>query len=184
MEARSICSLRPNVNREEALRAFAAPGPWSLYWKLRRGPLQRIADAYVPFGLYRVRYCMGGPWRSHFFALDAVDGSLDLFEFSEPPGEAETVLLSTRNCPAATLPAARAEALVRDKVLRLIFQQGFFKVRGVSLEIGRLPREIHLPYWLGFYGTRENLRCRVLDAVRRRMEGARASTLFERWLAA
>jgi len=28
------------------------------------------------------------------------------------------------------------------------------------------------------------LRCRVLNAVRRRMEGAKASALFESWLAA
>jgi hypothetical protein len=28
------------------------------------------------------------------------------------------------------------------------------------------------------------LRCRVLDAVRRRVEGAKASALFEGWLAA
>jgi len=184
MEMESIRSLRPNVTREEAIRTFAAPGPSSFLWKLRNGPLQRIADAYIPFGLYRVCYHMGGARRSHFFALDAVDGSLDLFEFGAPPGDAETVSVSTRNYPAARLSLINAEALLREKVLRLIFQQGFFKVRAVQLEIERLPGEIHLPYWLGFYGTRENLRCRVMDAVRRRVEGARASALFEQWLAA
>jgi hypothetical protein len=184
MEMKSIRSLRPNVTREEAIRAFTAPGPASFLWKLRSGPLQRIADAYIPFNLYRVRYHMGGAPHSHLFALDAVDGSLDLFEFSAPPGDAETVSVSTRNHPAARLSPASAEELVREKVLRLIFQQGFFKVRAVKLEIERPPGEIHLPYWLGFYGTHENLRCRVMDAVRRRVEGARASALFEQWLAA
>jgi hypothetical protein len=42
---------------------------------------------------------------------------------------------------------------------------------------------LHVPYWLGFYGNAA-LRCRVLNAVRRRMEGAKASALFESWLAA
>jgi hypothetical protein len=184
MEVKSIRSLRPNVTREEAIRKFTTPGPASFLWKLRGGALQRIADAYIPFYLYRVGYHMGGAPHSHLFALDAVDGSLDLFEFGAPPGDADTVSVSTRNRPAPSLPAARAEALVREKVLRLIFQQGFFKVRAVKLEIERLPGEIHLPYWLGFYGTQENLRCRVMDAVRRRVEGARASALFEQWLAA
>lgn len=184
MEMRCIRSLRPNVTREEAVRTFTAAGPSSFLWKLRSGPLQRIADAYIPFGLYRVGYHIGGTRHSHFFALDAVDGSLDLFEFGAPPGDPETVSISTRNHPAAKLSPESAEELLREKVLRLIFQQGFFKVRAIQLETERLPGEVHLPYWLGFYGTRENLRCRVMDAVRRRVEGARASALFEQWLAA
>ena len=121
---------------------------------------------------------------THLFALDAVDGSLDLFEFSSPPGDAETMLVTTRNHPAPTLPEMRSEEILRDKVLRVIFQQGFFKIRKIKLGTELLPGEIHLPYWLGFYGTREDLRCRVLDAVRRRIEGAKASALFEQWLAA
>jgi len=184
VEAKSIRSLRPNVTREEALSSFTASGASSFLWRLRRGPLQRIADAYLPFHLYRVRYHVGHKAHSHLFALDAVDGSLDLFEFSKPPSDAETVFVSTRNHPAPRLSVTRADQLMREKVLRLIFQQGFFKVRAVRLEIERMPDEIHLPYWLGLYGTHESLRCRVMDAVRRRIEGARASALFEQWLAA
>lgn len=184
MEARAIRSLRPNVTREEAIQTFMAPGPASLYWKLRSGPLQRIADAYIPFRIYRVRYSMGGGRHTHLFALDAVDGSLDLFEFSAPPGEAETISVSTRNHPASALSEARAEELLRDKALRVIFQQGFFKLRKIGLETEKLPGEIHLPYWLGFYGTPTDVRCRVLDAVRRRIEGAKASAMFEQWLTA
>ena len=120
----------------------------------------------------------------HLFALDAVEGSLDLFEFSTLPGDAETVLVSTRNYPAPVLSERRGEQLLRDKVLRVIFQQGFFKLRRIELETERLPGEIHLPYWLGLYSRRDGLRCRVMDAVRRRVEGAKASALFEHWLAA
>jgi hypothetical protein len=162
---KSIRSLRANVTREEALRTFTASGPVSFLWKLRSGPLQRIAEAYLPFRLYRVGYHRGQLAQAHMFALDAVDGSLDLFEFGARPGDQETVMVSTRNHAAPLLPAMQAEQIVR-------------------LEIERLPDEIHLPYWIGFYGTRENLRCRVMDAVRRRIEGARASALFEHWLGA
>jgi len=184
MEAIAIRSLRPNVTWDEALQTFTAPGAASLYWKMRGGSLQRIADAYIPFRTYRVRYPIGGVQHMHLFALDAVEGSLDLFEFSTLPGDAETVLVSTRNYPAPVLSETRGEQLLRDKVLRVIFQQGFFKLRRIELETERLPGEIHLPYWLGLYSRRDGLRCRVMDAVRRRVEGAKASALFEHWLAA
>ena len=184
MEIRTIRSLRPNVTRQEALQAFTAPGLASLYWKLRGGSLQHIADAYIPFRIYRAHFPMGGAQRTHLFALDAVDGSLDLFEFATPPGDAQTVAVASRNHPPPALSAERSLLLVRDKVLRLIFQQGFFKLRTVKLDLEQLPGEIHLPYWLGFYGTDDDLRCRVMDAVRRRMEGSGASALFEQWLAA
>jgi hypothetical protein len=68
--------------------------------------------------------------------------------------------------------------------LRVIFQQGFFKLRALKVEIERVPGEFYLPYWLGFYGGNGTVRCRVMDAVRRRIEGAKASAFFEQWLAA
>lgn len=169
---------------EEALRTFRAPGPSSLYRKLRTGPLQRIAEAYVPFRLYRVRYAMNKEKVQRIFAMDAVDGSLDLFEFRTPPQEGEMVTVQTRNCLPGSLREEQALEILRDKVLRIVFQQGFFKLRSASLELEALPQEIYLPYWLGFYGPSDALRCRVMDAVRRRVEGAKASTFFEQWLAA
>ena len=183
-EFSTIQSLRPTVTREDAIQAFSASGPASWYWKLRSGSLQSIADAYIPFRVYRVRFPVGGVQRTHLFAMDAVDGSLDLFEFPAPPGDAETVAVSTRNHPPPTLSEALSLEFLREKVLRVIFQQGFFKLRSVKLETERLRGELYVPYWLGFYGTPEDLRCRVLDAVRRRIEGAKASALFEHWLAA
>jgi hypothetical protein len=177
-----IRSLKPNVTQDEALRVFRAPS--SFLWRLRTGPLRRIADAYVPFRFYRVRYKMNSGKIERIFAMDGVDGSLDLFEFRKIPQEQELVEIQTRNCLPATLDGLRAQEILRDKVLRVVFQQGFFKMRDASLEIERLPTEICLPYWLGFYGASDVLRCRAMDAVRRRLEGAKASAFFEHWLAA
>jgi hypothetical protein len=64
----------------------------------------------------------------------------------------------------------------------VIFQQGFFKLRDAHLTIEHIPLELHLAYWLAFYG-RDTVRCRVLDATRNRIEGAKATALFETWLA-
>jgi hypothetical protein len=179
-----IRSLRPNVTQDEALRAFRAGGLSSLLWRVRKGPLQKIAEAYVPFRLYRVRYSMNRERIQRIFAMDAVDGSLDLFEFRAAPEDGEFVSVLTRNSLPGSLSEEQARQILRDKVLRIVFQQGFFKLRDASLEIESLPGEIYLPYWLGFYGGRNSLRCRALDAVRRRVEGARASAFFEQWLAA
>jgi hypothetical protein len=177
-----IRTLKPNVTQQEAFRTFSG-GLSAALWRVRTGPLRRIADAYVPYWLYRVRYSMGGARHTRFFALDAVDGSLDLFEFPGMPAENEFLSLDTRNHPRPALDESRAAELLREKVLRVIFLQGFFKLRDTALEIRREPGELYLPYWLGFYGSSDVFRCRVMDAVRCRMEGAKASAFFEQWLA-
>jgi hypothetical protein len=181
MSTNAIRSLKPNVTQEEAVRAFSGAGVSAFYWRMRSGPLRRIADAYVPYFLYRVKYA-GAPAR--LFAIDAVDGSLDLFEFSKIPVERELLPLDGRNRLPATLTEERAAELLRDKVLRVIFQQGFFKIRNARIEITPVRCELHLPYWLGFHERGGAVHCRVMDAVRRRIEGAKASAFFEHWLAA
>jgi hypothetical protein len=183
MGATYIQTLKPNVTQQEALRTFSRAGLSTLYWRVRSGPLRRIADVYVPYWLYRVQYHMGRAAHTTLFAIDAVNGSLDLFTFPSVPAPNDLVSIHTRNSIAPTLQQSCAEAALRQKVLRVIFQQGFFKVRDLQLEIRSEPLELHVPYWLGFYGN-TTLRCRVMDAVRRRIEGAKASALFEAWLAA
>lgn len=173
--------LKPNVTQEEALRAFSTAGFSTFYWRIRSGPLQRIADVYVPYFLFRVK-C--GNARPRLFAMDAVDGSLDLFEFPRAPEEGAFQAARDRNRLKAAMSEEQAARILRDKAMRIIFQQGFFQLRNAHLEISFVPCEMHLPYWLGFYGREGSVSCRVMDAVRRRIEGAKASAFFERWLAA
>lgn len=172
--------LKPNVTEQEALEAFSRAGVSSLYWRIRCGPLRRMAQVSVPYFLFRVKCGNSGP---RLLAMDAVDGSLDLFEFPRVPEDRELLACGGNRLPSA-LGEQHATDLLRAKVLRIIFQQGFFRLRDVDLEISRVPFELHLPYWLGFYGRNSSARCRVLDAVRRRIEGAKASAFFEHWLRA
>lgn len=181
MSPTSIRVLKPNVTQEEALRAFSVAGFCGLYWRMRSGPLRRLADVYVPYFLFRVK-C--GNARPRLFAIDAVEGSLDLFEFPRVPEEGEFQAALDRNCLRAALSKEQAADLLRDKALRIIFQQGFFRLRDAHLEISFVSCELYLPYWLGFYGRESSVRCRVMDAVRRRIEGAKASAFFEHWLLA
>jgi hypothetical protein len=177
----SIRALKPNVSQSAALHKFSASGPAALLRTLRLGPLQRIAEVYLPFNLYRVDYDLGREHLSRLFGIDAVGGSLDLFEFPAPPTQDELVRIETRNVLPTNLTGDAAQQVLRDKVLRLIFQQGFFKLREANLTIERIPLDLHLAYWLAFYG-KGMVRCRVLDATRNRIEGAKASALFETWL--
>jgi len=183
MTTSAIRTLKPNVTEKEAMRTFSASGVSAFVWRMRSGPLRKIAAAYVPFRFYRVRYEVGRT-PTRLFALDAVDGSLDLFEFPRVPNDREILSVASRNRLTPALSEDRAVELLREKVLRIVFQQGFFKLREPRLDITREHCEIYLPYWLGFYGGGETARCRVLDAVRRRIEGAKASAFFEQWLAA
>ena len=153
MRVSAIRTLKPNVTEEEAVRGFRSSVFSGVYWRIRGGPLQRIAEAYVPFWVFRVRYETGKARKTRFFALDAVQGDLDLFEFPRIPADEELVTVETRNLLMARLQPDAAEDILRTKVLRVLFQQGFFKLRGLKVEIERMSIELHLPYWLAFYGS-------------------------------
>jgi hypothetical protein len=178
-----LLSLKPNVTHEQALCTFSE-GASARLWRIRSGALRRVAEAYVPYWGYRVQYNMAGTLHTRFFAIDAVTGALDLFQFASWPKTEELAAVQTRNGLPAALAPHQAEQLLREKVLRVVFLQGFFKLRGGKIDVSREAVEFHIPYWLAFYGNAEVARCRVMDAVRRRIEGAKASAFFEQWLSA
>jgi hypothetical protein len=173
---RDIRCLRPNVTKEEAIAALQGRAG------LMRGQLRQVADAYLPFRLYEVEVVNRGTSKTSLFAADAVSGVLDLYEFDAAPGESELVTVRTRNCPLARLEGPRALELLENKVRRAIFQTGFFRVRGLSIHARPLALEFHVPYWLGFFGRAERATLQVMDAVRRRFEGAKARAVFHDWL--
>jgi hypothetical protein len=175
------------VSREDALRVFGGQDLATMFWRLRKGRLQTVADAYVPYRFFRVQMAGRSASLTHIYAIDSLDGSLDPYEFESLPDSQSLVRVETRNCIAPSLSEEQTESLLREKVLRMIFQRGFFKIRTVDLKVESLDTEIHLPYWLGFYGrggTNGGLRCRIIDAVRRRVEGAKARAFFENWITA
>ncbi len=177
-----IRSLRPNVTRAAAIEQFASGGVAGRLWRFQSGPLRAVADVYVPFRVYQVQILNGGAQRSSFFALDGVNGSLDPYEFPRVPSATETLTLETRNRLEPFLEETRARELLVEKLRRLVFQQGFFRIRDLRIRVEPMACEVHVPYWLGFYGRGEPIRLRVIDAVRGRFEGAKARAFFESWL--
>jgi len=180
----TILSLRPNVSPEEAIRLFAPRGPLGHAKDLCWGPLRGVAAAYVPLKLFRVAITNRAQTTTCIFGLEAVTGALDLYEFARPPGDGELIEVTTRNYALACLDDDHARVVLGDKVRRILFSRGFFRVRDLRITITPLHRELFVPYWLGFRGRRDQMQLALLDAVRRRPEGAKARALFHQWLLA
>jgi hypothetical protein len=177
-----IRSLKPNVTREEAIRQFSPRGPFSVVHRTVLGPLRSVAELYIPFRFFHVQIQNRGRLEGRIVALDAVSGGLDLYQFEHLPAESETVYLETRNCPAADLADEEAVELVIAKLRRLLYSRGFFRMRDLQIAATPIAVEIHIPYWIGFRGSGTYARLGVIDAVRRRVEGAKVRRLVEAWL--
>jgi hypothetical protein len=176
-----IRSLRPNVTREEATQQFSS-GLLDFLRGTTFGPLRSVADFYIPFQLFQVEILNGGKRDQRFFGLDAVNGTLDLYHFEQLPEEREVRYLETRNYAEALLGEAEAGKIVIAKVQRLLFSTGFFRVRSLRISAEPVPGEICVPYWVGFRGRGVRARLTVIDAVRRKPEGAKVRQLLQAWL--
>jgi hypothetical protein len=111
-QTKTIRSLKPNVSREQAMQHFSA-GPLNLLTNLTRGSVRSIAELYIPYRTFRVRIGSGGREQSRIFALDAVQGVLDLFEFPSPPAESDLLTIETRN----VLPSTLDDSELRDQII-------------------------------------------------------------------
>jgi hypothetical protein len=176
-----IRSLRANVTREEATEQFSS-GLGDILRTTAFGPLKSVADFYIPFRLFQVEIFNRGKRDQRVFGLDAVNGSLDLYHFEQLPDEGEVIYLETRNCSEPLLDEAEAKKIVAAKVQRLLFSTGFFRVRNLRISAEPVAGEIYIPYWVGFRGRGARARFAVMDAVRRKMEGAKVRHLLQAWL--
>jgi hypothetical protein len=176
-----IRSLRPNVTREAAVERLAG-GVAGTLRSLWQGSVRSVAAFYIPFTLFQVSITNAGKTETQILGLDAVSGSLDLFHFEHIPDSSELISVDTRNCPEPQMDSENAQATVVDRVRRLLFQRGFFRMHNLRIEAQPLPGELCVPYWVVFRGRGSTARVSVLDAVRRKSEGAKVRQLIEDWL--
>jgi hypothetical protein len=141
-----------------------------------------VAEFYLPYRLFRVRIVNRGLTEERLVALDAVSGTLDLFQFDHQPTDLETVSIETRNCAHPELPENTAAEFVIAKLRRVLYSRGFFRMSGLEITAIPLENELFIPYWLGFRGSGQNASVTVLDAVRRRFEGAKVRRIVETWI--
>lgn len=177
----TIQTLRPNVTREEAIRHFSC----GLSGWLRRaalGPLRLLADVYIPFHLFRIDIANGGRTETRLLGVDAVTGSLDPFDFEQAPDPARVVSIHTRNFLEPRLNENQAAQLCIDKTRRVLFSRGFFRMRDLKIAATPTSETLYVPYWVGFQGAYSKVHLSVIDAIRRRSEGAKIRKLMEEWL--
>ena len=175
-------SLRSKVSELEALRLLGDSRLSNLVFRIRKGSLRSIASVFVPFSLYRVSYIKGRKRRERFVAIDQIDGTLDLFEFAGAILSGDLIESNSRNFLSPMLNREDAHSMLLEKMMRTMFLQGFFQLSHPQLQIDLKIMDFCIPYWLGFYGEEGALHCRVLDAVRNRVEGDKATEFFENWL--
>jgi hypothetical protein len=174
--------LRPNVSRDEAVEFFRAPGPSGYLRDKVFGRLQSVAEFYIPFRLFQVEISNRGVSQQRIFALDVVAGSLDLYEFETLPEAYDIDYIATRNYADEMLSEEQASEILVAKVQRILYLRGFFRLRNLRVSAHAVPGDFHIPYWVGFRGHGSRARVVVLDALRRRAEGAKVKGLLRDWL--
>jgi hypothetical protein len=179
-----IRSLRPNVTREEAIRHLSSSGMRELGRRLAFGSLRSVADFYIPFHIFTVDIRNAGSHETKILGLDGVNGALDVYEFQQLPPESELISRETRNCLEPRLEAADCAKKMVEKVQRVLFSRGFFRMRNLKIEAIPVRGDVYIPYWVGFRGFDAVSRITVMDAIRRKIEGAKVRELLQNWLSA
>jgi hypothetical protein len=171
-----ILCLKPVVGRELALGKLSPTGPSGIIRRWISGELLGLSAIYIPYRLYKVSIDDRNVRTTRFMAVDAISGNLDPFEFVAPPAPDDCIHMETPNYFPARLSEAETHASVREKVRRLLFSAGFFRLAKPVISSELIQAEFYFPYWAGFYGEEENVQILMLDAVRGTIEGGKAST--------
>src|SRR5690242_16713660 len=123
--------LRTNVTREEAIQQFSG----GLSGWLRRatlGPLRLLADVYVPLHLFRIDITNRRRTETRVLGIDAIIGSLDLYEFNGADS-AKLTLIDSNNFLPPRLNENQAAQLCIEKTRRILFNRGFFRMQHPSI---------------------------------------------------
>ena len=163
------------LEAEEARKLFK-----SRMRRFKHGQFRFDTGFFIPYYLFQVEVRNGDKLKSQLLAIDATTGELDLYSFEQIP--TEFVEIETTQFGATALSEKDAFAMLKEKVRRMVYLQGFFQIRDLSIT-GSLQRLIYLPYWVGFFARDNQLVLEVVDAMRGRFEGAKVRDLVLDWFA-
>lgn len=178
----TILSLQRRMSYEEALRQLSARAAGLCRWI--SGPLHGMAEIYLPYRLYRVTVDDRRLRRVHYYAVDAAAGTLDPYEFTNPPTPDEWIAAETHNFHPARLDEGQTNKLVTEKARRSLYSRGFFRIINPNITAELIQSEFYIPYWAGFYGDEQNISISVLNAIRCTIEGNKVRRLVKTWLLA
>jgi len=178
----AIQSLQREMSHAEALRKLCPSGPLSGLRSWINGPLRGTSEIYIPYRLYKVMVDDRGIKSARYFAVDAATGTLDPYEFDNPPDPHSRIEIDTRNFHPVRLNEEQTTKVVTEKVRRLLYSRGFFRLANPVITAELMGPEFYIPYWAGFYGDEDNLSLIVLNAVRQTVEGNKVRRLVKTWL--
>jgi hypothetical protein len=170
-----ITSVKPNITRDQAVGNFRGR-----FNELRHGRLRIAVDFYVPYRFFQMTWDNGRRKSDTILAADAVTGNFDLVEFNQLPGAVERMTVDTRMTVEERVSEEEAYRLVRERMTRLVFMKGFFKLSRVSVEIN-LAASLHLPYWVGVYERHGRAHLEIINALQGRFEGAKLREIVAEW---
>lgn len=173
----TIHTPQQRVNRALALRLLDPQG-------IRRwinGSLRGIAEIHIPYRSYRVTVEDRGRRRARYFAIDAASGALDPYEFVNSL-EIHPCEVEAHNCYPVRLAENETRSLAVQKLRRLLFSGGSFRLAHPQLVAELIDSELYLPYWVGFYGDEQNVSLKVLNAISETIEGSKVRYLLQAWL--
>lgn len=165
-----------------ALQKLTTPGPLGVLYRWLNGPLRGVADIYIPYRIYKVTVEVNGASSERYYAVDAAAGTLDPYEFSALPEQEGWIEVGTRNFHPIGIEESETKQLVMDKVRRLLFSRGCFRLVNPQITAEFIQPEFYVPYWIGFYGNEQSVRITVLNAVRQTIEGGKVRQLVEAWM--
>jgi len=177
-----ITSLKSRVNREQALRLLSSSGINGVLRRWLTGDLVLLADIYIPYRLYKIVCEDPKAHSARCYAIDALSGILDPYQFFEIPVESEFVGVETQNCMSPSLDEGCTRELAIEKARRVVFSRGFFRLAHPRISAELIQPELYIPYWAGFYGSKQDLDIVVLNAVRQTMEGRKIAHAIKSWL--
>jgi hypothetical protein len=170
-----ITTVKPNIPREQAVAKFR--GSLSQF---RHGRLRLAVDFYIPYHIFRLSWGGARKKSATFLAADAVTGALDLIEFDRLPAEREQLRVDTQRVVEARIADEEGYCLAREKMTRLVFREGFFKLTRMNSEV-ELAASLHIPYWVGVYEREGRAHLEIINALRGRFEGAKLREIVAEW---
>lgn len=177
-----IHSLQRRMEYDAALRKLNNTEGLGIVHRWLTGTLRGIAEVYIPYRLYKVTSHDNGAATIRYYAVDAAAGTLDPYEFVTAPEADAWTEVDTRNLHPVQLNQNQTQTLVVEKVRRLLYSRGFFRIANPTISAELTEPEFYVPYWAGFYGDEHNLSVTVLDAVRQTVEGNKLRRLVKTWL--
>jgi hypothetical protein len=167
--------LKPLLTEEQARQMFK-----SQFRESRYGKLQIHTGFFLPCYLFRVVVQNAGLRQEQYLAIDAMTGELDLRKFDQPPNQEEYDEAESEQFGPFRLDEADALAILQERVRRMVYQQGFFRLKDLSIT-GKLADRFYILYHVAFYVRKNRARVEVIDSMRGQFEGAKLRDLIQDW---